>query len=188
MLITLFNLTATLFLALSAALSGPPAWRDAPCADCAAAAEVSAAVPLSAAEKADLLYMREEEKLARDVYTAFYARYSLRVFSNIAASEQAHMDAIGRLLTRYGLADPTAGKAPGVFTNPDLQALYNDLIARGNQSLAEALRVGVLIEETDIADLQASLAHTTRADLRLVYTNLLRGSRNHLAAFTRQLR
>lgn len=188
MLTTLFSLTATLFLALSAALAGPPAGRDAPCAECAAAAEAAAAVPLSAAEKADLLYMREEEKLARDVYTAFYARYGLRVFSNIAASEQAHMDAIGRLLARYNLSDPAAGKAPGVFTNPALQALYDDLIARGNQSLAEALRVGVLIEETDIADLQTSLAHTTNADLRLVYTNLLRASRNHLAAFSRQLR
>ena len=130
--------------------------------------------------------MREEEKLARDVYNAFYDRYGLRVFSNIAASEQAHMNAVLTLLNRYGLADPAA-TTPGVFNNADLQALYDDLIAQGNQSLTEALRAGVLIEETDIADLQDGLALTTHADLRAVYANLLRASQNHLRAFSRQL-
>ena len=130
--------------------------------------------------------MREEEKLARDVYNAFYDRYGLRVFSNIAASEQAHMDAVLTLLNRYGLADPAAA-APGVFNNDDLQALYDDLIDQGNASLTAALQAAVLIEETDIADLQDGLALTSHADLRAVYNNLLRASQNHLRAFSRQL-
>ena len=155
-----------------------------PCESCQAT--LPAAGPLTTAEQAGLLYMREEEKLARDVYNVFYTRYGLRVFNNIAAGEQAHMDAVLTLLTRYDLSAPAAA-APGVFNNAELQALYDDLIDQGSQSLSEALRAGVLIEETDIADLQDSLAQTTHADIRTVYTNLLRGSGNHLRAFSRQL-
>ena len=158
-----------------------------PCETCQATTPATTpTTPLSATEQASLLYMREEEKLARDVYNAFYARYGLRVFSNIAASEQAHMNAVLTLLNRYGLADPAAA-APGVFNNDDLQALYDDLIDQGSASLTAALQAAVIIEETDIADLQDGLALTTHADLRAVYTNLLRASQNHLRAFSRQL-
>ena len=193
MMTLLLNVSATLLFALTALLGrgpGPGSGNGnggpsgTPCAACQVADP--AATSLSATEKESLLYMREEEKLARDVYNAFYDRYGLRVFSNIAASEQAHMNAVLTLLNRYGLADPAA-TTPGVFNNADLQALYDDLIAQGNQSLTEALRAGVLIEETDIADLQDGLALTTHADLRAVYNNLLRASQNHLRAFSRQL-
>ena len=191
----LLNVSATLLFALTALLGRGPGNGNGngngnggpsgtPCAACQST--TPATTPLSATEKESLLYLREEEKLARDVYNAFYDRYGLRVFSNIAASEQAHMNAVLTLLNRYGLADPAA-TAPGVFNNADLQALYDDLIAQGNQSLTEALRAGVLIEETDIADLQDGLALTSHADLRAVYANLLRASQNHLRAFSRQL-
>ena len=137
---------------------------------------------LSAEEAAALLFMREEEKLARDVYNQMYALWGQPVFQNIAASEQAHMDEIKLLLDRYGLADPALG--PGQFTDPSLQALYNQLIAQGYVSLSEALNVGALIEQTEIADLLARLAQTDNADIQLVYTNLMNASYNHLAAFT----
>jgi len=137
---------------------------------------------LSAEEAAALLFMREEEKLAHDVYNQMYALWGQPVFQNIAASEQTHMDEIKLLLDRYGLADPAL--APGQFTDANLQALYNQLIAQGSVSLEEAMKVGVLIEETDIADLQARLAQTDNADLQLVFTNLMNASYNHLAAFS----
>jgi hypothetical protein len=137
---------------------------------------------LSAEEAAALLFMREEEKLARDVYNQMYALWGQPVFQNIAASEQSHMDEIKLLLDRYGLADPTLG--PGQFTDANLQALYNQLITQGSVSATEALNVGALIEQTDIADLQARLAQTDNADIQLVYTNLMNASYNHLAAFT----
>lgn len=137
---------------------------------------------LSPAETATLVYMREEEKLARDVYLKMYEKWGSPVFANIAASEQQHMDAILRLLKKYGVADP-AKAAIGEFTDPELQALYNQLIADGAVSLLAAFQVGVLIEQTDIADLQAAIAETTKPDLRQVYTNLLSGSLRHLAAF-----
>lgn len=146
-----------------------------------------APAPLSQAEKDSLAFMREEEKLARDVYIFFYEEYRIPIFSNIARSEQRHTDAIKTLLDRYGLPDPAAGKKPGEFENDDLQSLYNELIARGTGSLAEALRVGVFIEETDIADLQDALLLVNHNDIKTVYLNLLSASTNHLKAFTSTL-
>lgn len=136
-------------------------------------------------EAAGLLFMREEEKVARDVYLTLYDEWGLRVFSNIASSEQQHMDAILTLINLYGLTDPVGSNDVGVFTNPDLQALYDDLLAQGLESPAAAIEVGILIEQTDIADLQARLATTDNSNIERVYGNLLRGSQNHLAAFER---
>ncbi len=142
---------------------------------------------LSAAEADGLRYMREEEKLARDVYTVLFDRWGLRIFQNIASSEQQHMDRVGVLLERYGLADPTAGMQPGVFSDPTLQQLYTQLVAQGQISLGDALKVGATIEEVDIVDLQARLTPTTAADITQTYTALLHGSHNHLRAFVRTL-
>ncbi len=141
---------------------------------------------LSAAESAGLVFMREEEKLARDVYAALYTQWGLATFQNISQSEQAHMDALLVLLNRYSIADPASAQA-GVFTNPTLQALYTDLVARGSQSLAEALKVGGAIEEIDIRDLDQRLAQTDQADIQQVYGSLRAGSENHLRAFTQAL-
>jgi hypothetical protein len=141
---------------------------------------------LSLAESAALLYMREEEKLAHDAYVTFYAQWSLPIFQNISQSEQNHTDAIKTLLDRYGLTDPASSEI-GVFTNPDLQTLYSNLIARGSQSLAEALKVGAAIEEIDILDLQTHLAEIDNADIHQVFNNLLNGSYNHLRAFVSTL-
>ena len=147
----------------------------------------AASSPLSAAEIAGLQFMREEEKLARDVYLTLYQQYGLAIFNNIAGSEATHMAAIKTLLDRYGIADPAAGQPIGVFTNPQLQALYHQLVAQGSQSQAAALQVGVTIEQVDIRDLQDRIASTTHTDIKSVYNNLLNGSYNHLRAFTNQL-
>ena len=147
----------------------------------------AAGEPLSDAEIQGILYMREEEKVARDVYTTLYETWGLPVFQNIARSEQTHMDAIETLIERYGLADPAAGAGVGEFADAALQGLYDELVARGSVSLTEALAVGALIEELDIVDLQERLADVTHADVAQVYGNLLKGSENHLRAFVRTL-
>lgn len=141
---------------------------------------------LSTEESVALLYMREEEKLAHDVYVTFYAQWGLPIFQNISQSEQTHTDSVKTLLDRYGLSDPASG-AVGMFTNPDLQTLYEDLVARGSQSLAEALKVGAAIEEIDILDLQEWLTQTDNTDIQQVFNNLLDGSYNHLRAFVSTL-
>jgi hypothetical protein len=93
------------------------------------------------------------------------------------------MDAILNLLNTYKLADPAAGKLVGEFVNPELQALYDALIERGSQSTLEALKVGGVIEETDIEDLTAAMDTSRLSKIDNVYSNLLDGSYNHLRAF-----
>lgn len=142
---------------------------------------------LSTSERDALLFMREEEKLARDVYLTLYSLWRLPVFSNIAASEQWHTDQVKRLLQNYGLPDPVTDERVGVFTNPELSGLYSTLVARGRNSLMDALQVGAFIEETDIADLHQAIRETSRPDIAAKYRNLMRGSHNHLRAFTGQI-
>lgn len=151
-----------------------------------ALAEINA-TGLTADEQDNLIYMREEEKLAHDVYMTLYTQWNLPIFQNIANSEATHTEAIRTLLLRYGLEDPAANQDLGSFTNETLQALYEQLVATGSQSLADALTVGATIEDLDIVDLQDSLAQTDKADISLVYENLMKGSRNHLRAFTNTL-
>lgn len=138
---------------------------------------------LRAAEAQGLLFMREEEKLARDVYLALYDQWGMNIFQNIAASESAHTQAVGDLLAQFGLDDPMAVDERGVFTNPELQTLYDQLVAQGSQSLENALRVGAAIEEIDILDLKEAMVGSDHIEIQMVYDNLLKGSYNHLRAF-----
>ena len=146
-----------------------------------------AAGTLTSTEADGLIFMREEEKLAHDVYVALAAQWDLPIFSNISASEMTHTDAVKTLLDRYNLDDPAAGNDVGVFADPTLQKLYTDLVAQGSQSLSDALIVGATIEDLDIVDLQTRIDQTDRPDIQLVYENLMKGSRNHLRAFTSTL-
>ena len=146
----------------------------------------SAATPtyLTTTQKAQLKYLIEEEKLARDVYTFLAGKVTTRKFSNIARSEQTHMNYIATLLTKYKQTNPTTGKAAGVFVNKDIQGLYNALTAEGSAGLLEAYGVGVKIEEVDIASLKELLAKTMPADVKAALDLLLAASYNHLEAFS----
>ena len=143
-------------------------------------------VSLTEDEKTNLLFMREEEKLARDVYLYFYDKYELKMFNNIASSEQAHMNAVLTIMEKYGVEDPTSSEL-GVFTNTDLQQMYDDLIAQGDASLVDALTVGATIEDVDIRDLENAINATSKTDIINMYEMLDCGSRNHMRAFTNQL-
>lgn len=143
--------------------------------------------PLSAAERASLLFMREEEQLAHDVYAASASRIALPIFSNIASSETSHSAAVAALLVRYGVPDPMDARPTGTFASAQFQALYDSLVAVGAVSLVEALKVGVEIEELDIRDIEAQKTGIDNADILMVYDQLLHGSRNHLRAFMKVL-
>jgi len=142
---------------------------------------------LSEQEIDDLVYMREEEKLARDVYQYLYQVHGSVVFSNIAKSEQQHMDAIKILLDRYEIVDPIQTDEPGQFTFEAFEDLYQDLTAEGETNLIAGYMVGATIEDLDIADLMEDLQNTDNLDIGMVYQNLMKGSRNHLRAFVSQL-
>jgi len=152
-----------------------------PIADSVASADNT----LSADEIAGLQWMREEEKLARDVYLALYERWGMAIFDRIAGSEARHMAAVKRLLDFYGIDDPAAGNAVGEFSDQTLQKLYDKLVRKGSRSRKRALRVGAYIEELDILDLRSQT--TDEAPIIQVYQNLENGSENHLRAFVRKL-
>lgn len=136
----------------------------------------------------DLLYLIEEEKLAHDVYQSMYDKWGSRIFNNIKNSEVSHQDMLFAVMNSRGLPDPRKSEL-GKFINPDLQVLYDKLIAQGNQSQTEAFKVGVMIEEIDIADLKKMHDNLDAkdTDVKAVLENLLSGSENHLRAFNRQV-
>ncbi len=139
-------------------------------------------------EISGLLFMREEEKLAHDVYVALYGMWSRQVFDNISSSEMTHTNAVLVLIDKYELTDPAASSAAGEFVNTDLQNLYDTFVEAGETSMLEAMRVGAAIEEVDIIDIQTQRDnYVDNADITLVYENLMKGSRNHLRAFVRNL-
>jgi hypothetical protein len=144
--------------------------------------------PLDDAEKARILFIREEEKLAYDVYQTMFDIYGVNVFQNIPNSELSHMEAMLTIIKKYNLVDPMETNARGVYANPVLQSLYNQLVSQGRVSLLAAYQVGATIEELDISDLNSSLVVTNNQDVRLVYDFLNKGSRNHLRSFYKNIK
>jgi hypothetical protein len=150
-----------------------------------AASTYTSSTELSDAEVSSLQFMREEEKLARDVYLTLdqYWGAQTQVFANIAVSEEQHTSTIDYLLEKYAIEDPVLRDEIGVFTNQELQALYDQLVVRGQNSLIDGLYVGALIEEVDMEDIAAAIADTDERAMILAYSNLLDGSKSHLRAF-----
>ena len=142
---------------------------------------------LTEAEIAGLIQMREEEKLARDVYSFLGQKWNLQILSNIAESEQTHTNSVKVLLDRYGIEDPVKDDTVGVFTSQVMTDLYTNLVKQGEASALGALIVGATIEDLDIYDLTELLLETDNSDIITVYNNLQKGSRNHLRAFIGQI-
>jgi len=138
---------------------------------------------LSDDEINSLMFLREEEKLARDVYITLYSKWGAKIFNNISSSEQTHMDAVLQLLNKYNLNDPVGTNGVGVFENADLQKLYTQLVTQGNENILQAYTVGATIEDLDILDLANWLTKIDNQDIMLVYEMLTKGSRNHLRSF-----
>jgi hypothetical protein len=140
---------------------------------------------LSNQEKKGLLHMREEEKLARDVYLTLFEEWGHRIFRNIARSENRHMNSVRIMIQKYGLSDPVLDDTVGVFTDPEMQQLYNELTFQARASLQAALEVGAIIEDLDIYDLRKYLKKSDSQDVRVLFQNLEKGSRNHIRSFVR---
>ncbi|UYP00870.1 DUF2202 domain-containing protein [Oceanotoga sp. DSM 15011] len=141
---------------------------------------------LSSDEINAILLMREEEKLARDVYDYFANLYNSKIFYNISNSEQKHTDSVKNIIEKYNLEDPFINSA-GVFENKELQSIYNDLIEKGSNSYIDALKIGAMIEELDIKDIRDSLNYIDNEDIIFVFNNLEKGSINHLNSFMKNI-
>jgi hypothetical protein len=167
-------------LTLGVALLGGGGIATAQAQDGADASPSAASADLTTA----LQLAREEERVARDLYKVLADTYNGAVpFSRITLSEQRHYEAIGVLLQRHHVTDPSAGKAAGTYADPTLQTNYNTWLAQGKVSLDKAYDVGVAVEKADIADLKSSINTVTEADVRQVLTHLLNASQHHLTAY-----
>jgi hypothetical protein len=148
---------------------------------------VADATPLTAAEESDILFMREEEQLAHDLYIRWGGMYTIPVFSTIAGSETMHISEVQLLIDRYGLQGNRIGNASAGYQNATIQSLYTTLVLQGDASLTGALEASLAVEERDIADLDHALGDTNRSDMIQVWSSLRQGSENHKSAFLRQL-
>lgn len=148
----------------------------------------SSMTTLTSSEEEGIFLIREEEKMARDLYMALYDEFKLPILTDTAASEQKHMDSVKILIEIYDLDDPVKDeKDHGNFSNLTIQAYYDDFLERGRQSPEEALRAGAGFEEIDIRDLEHLLATTDKENIKTVYQGLLSGSRKHLRSYVRAL-
>lgn len=141
-------------------------------------------------EKATILRMREEEKMARDVYQLLNEKWDQQVFSHISESEIYHMSQMKLWVDKSDLTDPVTQNHDkrGIFSDQSLQKLYNELTTSGIQSKEAAFRAGAKVEETDILDLKKALAETGNTGLQSTYKYLIHASENHLRAFVRNLK
>ena len=131
--------------------------------------------------------MREEEKLARDVYTTLWSKRENQIFTNIIKSEQIHMIAVKLALEHYSIADPVKDDSVGKFTSSAMQKLYDDLISQWNKSLLDALIVWATIEDLDINDLNSFTKQTSNTYIINTYNNLAKWSRNHIRAYVKSI-
>lgn len=135
----------------------------------------------------DLCFLREEEKLARDVYIALFEETAINVFDNISRSEESHTAAVAALLAARSIPDPVTDDTPGVFRDPVFVDLYATLTAQGRMGEVAALTVGATIEDLDLRDIREMEARTTDAEALALYASLACGSRNHMRSFVSQL-
>lgn len=164
---------------------------------------------LDAGEETHLIFMREEEKLARDVYLTLGGFYpSLALFDKIDDSEQRHTDTMKAKLDQYGIPDPSTSDVVGVFTGADygwyFTEKFGELVAWGSLGALQALYVGAFIEELDMHDIvqcpevivdtdngidegECGMAYTDEKALIKSYGKLLDGSKSHLRAYVAQI-
>ncbi|MCF6244021.1 MAG: DUF2202 domain-containing protein [Sulfurovum sp.] len=141
-------------------------------------------------------YMVNEEKLAYDVYLNLYKYHlldsnkELFQFKNIAeSSETKHMQTVEDLAAKYGL-EKASDLESGKFNVPEVQKLYDTLYEMGTASPEDALKVGCMVEVTDINDLEADLLiaqESNAQDVVDVFTKLRDGSYPHYWSFDKAL-
>jgi len=136
-------------------------------------------------QKDTLFFIYQEEKVARDVYITLGKLYpNENTFASIQLSEQRHIDSARGLCETYGVSiDGVDEESVGNFVLPVLQELYDTCVSEGQKSLLDALKVGELIEITDIDDLEEASVGMP-ADVVSVFESLKEGSLSHLDAFT----
>jgi hypothetical protein len=138
-----------------------------------------------AAGPADLIRLYEDEILAHDLYVALGKIHpEVMPLQNIPFSEMRHREAMASILKTEGIVLPKPAKG-GRFVSEGLDEIFAKWLAEGAKSEADACRVGVRLEDHDIAELRQ--AQTDFPKHREVLGQLEAASNNHLRAFHRNL-
>lgn len=168
---------------------------------------------LSQELKDSLAYMGNEERLAYDVYINLYSYHTtnndieIKQLKNIATkSESKHISIVQSIVQKYNLNEndltdvttPVAENNVSLESMPSgkydiekIQTLYNTLYELGIDSKESALKVGCMVEVTDINDLDKyiTLAQDSNAtDILEAFKVLRDGSYKHYWAFDKGLK
>jgi hypothetical protein len=139
---------------------------------------------LNQQQKDQLVFIIQEEKLARDVYSDLYSKRKNKKFYNIINSEENHQYLVQLILEKYSIPNPIEDKNSGEFENQELSSLYKTLITQWNISVEEAMKVWVAIEQKDIKDLEDMMKlYWDYPDITATLQKLLEWSQRHLNAF-----
>ncbi|MGF1548499.1 MAG: DUF2202 domain-containing protein [Thiotrichales bacterium] len=143
---------------------------------------------ISLAERAGVIFLREEEKLASDLLALAASRWGEPAFANAMAAEKTHSEAVRLLMARHAIYDPAAGKGAGIYEDRGLQTLFEALRARIELSLIDALLVAAEVTEISLMDIASHAANVSdNPDILHVYALMTTASRNHLRIFVRQI-
>ena len=176
----------------------------------ASAIDSSSSKTVDTHESLHLTFMREEEKLARDVYITLGMQYpGLKVFGMISKSEERHTCSVCNKLEQYGIEDPVENDNVGVFSGKEFGWYFTEkfkqLTEKGKISELDALYVGAFIEELDMLDIKqcpqvvvdtidsiktvndCGEVYTDNGDIQRLYQSLMEGSESHLRAFVKNI-
>ncbi|WP_417591478.1 DUF2202 domain-containing protein [Owenweeksia hongkongensis] len=143
-------------------------------------------VVLSETQKTHLVNLYEEEKLAHDLYTEFYAAHGYTPFSHHIEAEAKHMTLVDEVLTLYGISRATLGF--GLFENEGYQKNYNEWLAKGVSDSVHSCYIAAYIEEMDILDLMEGIQLAETTEIKDLNETLKSGSENHLRAYNKFLK
>ncbi|NTV17903.1 MAG: DUF2202 domain-containing protein [Bacteroidales bacterium] len=138
------------------------------------------------ADEIEFIYaVREDEKVARDLYFSFFGTFGLKPFENIGKAEDNHIKATEKLFDYYEIDYPALSEN-GKFENAIRQKLFDSLLLKGTPEL-EAFKVMAMLEESNIVEYGEVLKTIANPNIKIVIENLARASANHFKAAIRQI-
>ncbi len=145
------------------------------------AADSSATTSVSDQVRGDLLFIYEEEKMARDLYASFGEKWGWQTIGRVSMSESMHLNSVMNLLHTYGIPEPVL--PTGSYQSAAISELAKRLLNEGIASEDAALHSALYVEEYDIADLTKRMNDTADPSILSTYQYLLNGSNAHLRYF-----
>lgn len=144
---------------------------------------------ITESEKAAIIFVVQEEKVAHDFYAAMYELHGLTPFRSISKSEGLHMDKAKSLVDHFGIEDPNSENydTPGKFSSNKFQVMYDDLVREGSKSIPDALIESARFEEMDIVDIEKFNSTIQNEFIKSTFESLIGISKNHLKAIVREL-